>query len=154
MAIPYRSPCRSGGDAHPRRPALERLEIDWEPLPHVVDAVAALAPGAPRLHADIADNRLVASTVTGGDPGARCAEAAVTVTGTFRINNDYTGELLAIAEFNEATESVKLAEDRRLRTLPFSSPWHHGMYVMHRFRHPQYAVNVSRHSAKTLGLRR
>jgi aerobic carbon-monoxide dehydrogenase large subunit len=73
-------------DRYVAEDALERLEIDWEPLPHVVEAVAALASGAPRLHPEIPDNLLVQSTVTAGDPGARCAEAAAAVTGTFRIN--------------------------------------------------------------------
>ena len=37
------------------RDAAERVEVDYEPLPAVVDTAAALAPGAPRL----ADLRLV-----------------------------------------------------------------------------------------------
>jgi carbon-monoxide dehydrogenase large subunit len=36
--------------------AAEAVEIDWQQLPHVVGAVAALKPGAPKVWADRADN--------------------------------------------------------------------------------------------------
>jgi carbon-monoxide dehydrogenase large subunit len=36
--------------------AAERMEIDWQPLPHIIGAVAALKPGAPKVWADRPDN--------------------------------------------------------------------------------------------------
>jgi carbon-monoxide dehydrogenase large subunit len=36
--------------------AAEAVEIDWQQLPHVIGAVAALEPGAPKVWADRADN--------------------------------------------------------------------------------------------------
>jgi carbon-monoxide dehydrogenase large subunit len=36
--------------------AAEAVEIDWQQLPHVIGAVAALQPGAPKVWADRADN--------------------------------------------------------------------------------------------------
>ena len=39
------------------RDAAELVEVDYEPLPVVVDAVAALRPGAPQVHASAPDNR-------------------------------------------------------------------------------------------------
>ncbi len=33
--------------------ALRLIEVDYEPLPHVIDAVAAMQPGAPILHEDL-----------------------------------------------------------------------------------------------------
>jgi aerobic carbon-monoxide dehydrogenase large subunit len=36
--------------------AAEAVEIDWQQLPHVIGAVAALKPGAPKVWADRADN--------------------------------------------------------------------------------------------------
>jgi carbon-monoxide dehydrogenase large subunit len=53
------------------RDAAERVSIDYVPLPAVSDAMAALAPGAPRLFADRPDNICVAA-----DNGDRAATAA------------------------------------------------------------------------------
>lgn len=54
--------------------------------------------------------------------------------------NDFTGELLAINEFNAAHSDVKIAPVRGLRFfgqwLPKS--WHEQMFVAHLFRHPDY----------------
>src|SRR5918992_1085191 len=36
--------------------ALEAIQVDWEPLPAVVDAEAATQPGAPQLHDDAPNN--------------------------------------------------------------------------------------------------
>ena len=36
--------------------AAEAVEIDWQPLPHVIGAVAALKPGAPKVWADRPSN--------------------------------------------------------------------------------------------------
>src|SRR5690349_1421686 len=36
--------------------AAEAIEIDWQQLPHVIGAVAALKPGAPKVWPDKADN--------------------------------------------------------------------------------------------------
>ncbi len=35
--------------------ALAHIEVDYEPLPHVTDVLAALEPGAPVIHADLAE---------------------------------------------------------------------------------------------------
>jgi len=43
-----------GGESSPiaraRRDAAERIEVEYEPLPHVIDPEKALAPGAPLVH--------------------------------------------------------------------------------------------------------
>lgn len=67
--------------------------------------------------------------------------------------NPYTGELLAIEEFNAANEQTKLAEDRTFRTWPMNLAWHHGTYTLHRFAHPAYGTYVSSADASSLGLR-
>lgn len=67
--------------------------------------------------------------------------------------NAFTGELLAIHHFNEASETVKVAEDRYFRRLPLNLVWHHSMYLMHRFQHPHYDTNVSSATSSSLGLR-
>jgi hypothetical protein len=67
--------------------------------------------------------------------------------------NEYTGELLAIAEFNGANDRVKVAEDRYFRALPLNLGWHHGCYTMHRFDHPQNDVYVHNAGPRALGLK-
>jgi hypothetical protein len=54
--------------------------------------------------------------------------------------NIFTGELLAIAEFNAASDDVKIAECRGLRFSPGHIPrlWHEQIYIAHLFRHPDY----------------
>ena len=48
--------------------AAEAIQIDWQQLPHVIGAVAALKPGAPKVWADRADNLSFATEV--GDAAA------------------------------------------------------------------------------------
>jgi hypothetical protein len=67
--------------------------------------------------------------------------------------NDFTGELLAIHEFNRENEFVKIGEDRYFRSLPMNLEWHHGAYLMHRFEHPRYDEYISTSSPASLGLR-
>jgi hypothetical protein len=57
--------------------------------------------------------------------------------------NIFTGELLAIAEFNAAND-VKIAKCEGLR---FSrghipSEWHEQIYIAHLFRHPDYQLPI------------
>jgi hypothetical protein len=68
--------------------------------------------------------------------------------------NEYTGELLAIGEFNAAHADRKIARLAGLRHHIGSLParWHEQMYVAHLFAHPQY--NVPAHRGEDfLGLR-
>jgi carbon-monoxide dehydrogenase large subunit len=67
--------------------ALELIEIDYEPIPHVSDAIVALEPGAPQVHPGMVDRNLMVSNPEGtGDPDAQIAVADVVVEGRFRIN--------------------------------------------------------------------
>jgi carbon-monoxide dehydrogenase large subunit len=47
--------------------ALDLIEVDYEPLPAVVDAEAAAQPGAPLVHDDVPGNKCFTWTVSGGD---------------------------------------------------------------------------------------
>ncbi len=51
--------------------AAEAIAVDWQPLPHVIGAVAALAPGAPRVWADRPGNLAFETDAgrRGGDQG-------------------------------------------------------------------------------------
>ncbi len=50
--------------------AAEAIAVDWQPLPHVIGAVAALAPGAPQVWADRPGN-LAFETELGDAPRPR-----------------------------------------------------------------------------------
>jgi tetratricopeptide (TPR) repeat protein len=76
------------------------------------------------------------------------------VVGPFgRDYNDFTGELLAIHEFNRDHDRIKIAEDRHFRTLQHNLSWHHSMYVMHRFAHPEYGRYLGGDRTHNLALR-
>src|SRR6266542_2618183 len=64
-------------DRYAAEDALERIEVDWQPLPVVVDVEAGLRPGAPRIHDDWPDNVAVAFTAAVGDVDAAFAGAPV-----------------------------------------------------------------------------
>jgi carbon-monoxide dehydrogenase large subunit len=60
--------------------ALERIDVDYEPLPAVIDPTKAIKPGAPRLHAEIEHNEAFHWVVSGGDVEAAFRNADVVVT--------------------------------------------------------------------------
>jgi carbon-monoxide dehydrogenase large subunit len=67
--------------------AVELIEIDYDPLPHVSDTIGALAPDAPVLHPDVLPSNLLATNPQGaGEPEQRMAQADVVVEDRFRIN--------------------------------------------------------------------
>jgi len=65
--------------------AAELVEVDYEPLPPVVDVKRALAPDAPRLHEDAADNVATDRTFTFGDVDAAFAGADHVVSGDYEF---------------------------------------------------------------------
>lgn len=65
--------------------ALELIAIDYDPLPHVVDAETAASPDAPVLHAALGTNVLVDNTTESGDPDGALAQAAVTASDRFQL---------------------------------------------------------------------
>ncbi|WP_197077535.1 xanthine dehydrogenase family protein molybdopterin-binding subunit [Hyphomicrobium sp. 99] len=67
--------------------AIEQIEIDYEPLPHIVDTLAALSESAPVLHSGVLASNLLASNFDGaGAPDDALAASDVVLTGRFRIN--------------------------------------------------------------------
>jgi len=63
--------------------ALELIRADYEPLPAVFDPVAALAPDAPRVHAERPDNLFTRYSYQHGDVRAALADADSVVEDTF-----------------------------------------------------------------------
>jgi carbon-monoxide dehydrogenase large subunit len=51
------------------------VEVEYEPLPVVIDLAAALVPGGPRVHADVPDNRAARFRQTTGDADGALARA-------------------------------------------------------------------------------
>ena len=61
------------------RDALDLIEVDFEPLPVVVDAEKATQPGAPQLHDEVPNNTTFVWRVGGGDVDKAFREAEVVV---------------------------------------------------------------------------
>ena len=89
--------------------AAERIEVDWEPLPAVLDMRAATAPGAPLLHPEWGTNVAIAFSHGIGDADAAFAAADVRIGETFHIQR-YVGMPIE-------TRGVVAAWDRRDGTL-------------------------------------
>ncbi len=65
--------------AYTARDAVEQVEVEYDPLPVVVDPEKALAPGAPRVHSKLADNVAFVAKLEGGDWKALEAEPGIKV---------------------------------------------------------------------------
>ena len=66
--------------------AVELVEIDYEPLPHVSDPLRALEPDSPVIHSgQMESNLLVSNPQRRGEPEAALERAPVVVEGSFRI---------------------------------------------------------------------
>src|SRR5437870_7293614 len=66
--------------------AVERLVVDYEPLPIVRDTDEALAPGSPVLHEEAGTNLLVSREFARGDVDGALAGAALVVRERFRFH--------------------------------------------------------------------
>jgi hypothetical protein len=59
--------------------------------------------------------------------------------------NEFTGEYLAIREFNEQHDRQKIAKIPHLdRMRPYPADWNEQLYVLHDFDHPEYCTNIRR----------
>jgi hypothetical protein len=68
------------------------------------------------------------------------------------LYNEFTGERLAIHEFNRDREHVKLAQPFHLLGKKLVEPWHHQIWICHFFTHSRYNDFVST-AAQELPLR-
>lgn len=66
--------------------ALELIDVEYEPLPHVVDVESAVADFSPVLHEHVGSNVLSSTETRVGDADAAFADAHVAVSGVFHIN--------------------------------------------------------------------
>ena len=66
-----------------------------------------------------------------------------TIGSDIELYNDYTGERLAIHEFNANHGSAKFSQAYYLLAAPNASVWHHQIWWLHYFDHPQYNTFIS-----------
>jgi hypothetical protein len=66
-----------------------------------------------------------------------------TIGGETELYGDFTGERLAINEFNDSHTNVKLTPIYYLRASPTAPIWHHQMWSLHYFDHVDYNKFVS-----------
>jgi aerobic carbon-monoxide dehydrogenase large subunit len=71
-------------DQYRAEDALEAIQVTYEPLPAVVDAEAAMKPGAPVLHGEMGDNIIFHTRFQNGDVAQALASADIHLTETFR----------------------------------------------------------------------
>ncbi len=84
--------------------AAERIEVEYDPLPPVVDVLAALEPGAPAIHPELGDNLAFERRIDAGDVDAALAAADHVVEASF-VFGRHTGVTLearaVVADWNE-----------------------------------------------------
>lgn len=67
-----------------------------------------------------------------------------TMGSAIELYNDFTGERLAIDEFNRQNEHVKLGKPYYLLAAKRPAMWHHQIWIAHFFRHSKYNDFVSK----------
>jgi carbon-monoxide dehydrogenase large subunit len=92
--------------------ALAAIAVDWEELPPITDAEAALAPGAPAIHAELGDNLCFARGIEAGavdDAFARADAVVVEERFAFARHTGVCPETRSIlADFNPADRQLTL----------------------------------------------
>ncbi len=92
--------------------AAEAIEIDWEALPHVVDAVAALAPGAPLVWSDQPGNLAFETTLGDRQATERAFATADRVVSLDVVNQrlvtNYLDTRAVIGEYDVDSDRITL----------------------------------------------
>src|SRR4051794_15654393 len=71
---------------HVAEDAVELVEVEWEPLPHVSGTLEALEPDAPVLHPQQLDSNLLVRNPQGTETAQALADADVVVEDRFHVN--------------------------------------------------------------------
>ena len=96
--------------------AAELVSIDWEPLPSVGDQLAAIAPGAPVIHASLGDNLAFDFAIEKGDPAKAFAEADVVIEEELRFERQMAMTLETrglVADFNPGDGSLTVTHSHQ-----------------------------------------
>lgn len=99
------------GSRYTAEDGAELVEVDYEPLPHVVDVEGALADGAPLLFPELGSNAVYRGSREIGDVGAAFAGAAHVVEHVFRHNRYLASPLETrgcIASFEASTGELEM----------------------------------------------
>lgn len=67
--------------------------------------------------------------------------------------NEFSGELLAIDDFNASHNNAKIAKCRDFLRMPTNYDWYHKIFFLHLFAHPMYNSYIGRHKPDTLSLK-
>ena len=73
-----------------------------------------------------------------------------TIGGEIELYNDFTGERLAINEFNNESKDIKFSPAYHLITKQFNLKWHHQIWITHFFNHPKYNYFISEKNQQML----
>ena len=98
-------------DRYLARDAADAVDVDYEPLPVVVDPWKATQPGAPQLHDDVPGNVCFHWTVSGGDVEAAFKDAEVVVKDRIlnqRLIPNAMEPRAALAQWNPAAGDLTL----------------------------------------------
>src|SRR5215510_5772697 len=98
-------------DRYRARDAADAVQVDYEPLPVVVDAYKATQKGAPLLHADVPNNVCFHWQVAGGDADAAFKTAEVVVKERIlnqRLIPNAIEPRAALAQYNSALNELTL----------------------------------------------
>jgi aerobic carbon-monoxide dehydrogenase large subunit len=113
------------------------IDIDWEPLPAVGDALHALATEAPAAHTTLAHNLAYAAPIEGGTIAAAFAEATNVVHHTFsfgRLNAVSLEPRTIVADFNPADETLTVYQSHQSPHLMQQLFAHHLELAEHKVR--------------------
>ena len=91
--------------------AAELVSVDWQPLPVVGDQLQAIAPGAPTIHPELADNVAFDFSIEKGEPAKAFAEADLVIEEELRFERQMamtleTRGLIADFDPSEGTLTV------------------------------------------------
>ncbi len=98
-------------DRYLARDAADAVEVDYDPLPAVVDAFKTTQPAAPQLHADVPKNVAFHWKVSGGDVEAAFKQADVVIKERIinqRLVPNAMEPRAALAKYDAATDEVTL----------------------------------------------
>lgn len=93
-------------DRYVAEDGVDLVEVEYEPLPAVVDPEKALEEGSPLVHEEWGDNVMLRSTIANGDVETAFAEADVVVSGRFQMNRHCAAPMegrAVVAKRNAAT---------------------------------------------------
>lgn len=118
--------------------ALQLIDVEWDSLPPVTNAEAALEPGAPLIHPDLGDNRCFEYSVASGDVDAIFGAADHVVEGTFNTTR-HTAVTLEprsiVADYDPAERQLTLWHSTQS---PHMMQW----LIAHHFSLPEERVRV------------